>query len=176
MGHSHPARNKQERGRPSALPKARPPPTRPRWAPRTRSGSVGDDPVVVVHRPAVDHTDDERPRPTRIPFHQAQVAAIGVAGDQVARLVVDVQVQVGVAVPPSGPPEPARRRGTPPDSCRSRRPTRSHPGPSGRRWAPPTPPGQGSPAPTTTARPITRFIWEAPSSRFAGAPRRDGYH
>lgn len=53
---------------------------------------------AVVHRAAVPDHDREVAGPARRPHGQAGIGAVVVLGDQIAVIVVDVDVQVGVAI------------------------------------------------------------------------------
>src|SRR4051812_20584177 len=59
---------------------------------------VRRDPVLVVPPAAVHHADGERAGEAGRPARHAVVGVVVVLGDEVAELVVDVQVEVGVAV------------------------------------------------------------------------------
>ena len=60
------------------------------------------NPVPVVDAAAIHHTNREDAGPTRRPADKAIVGQVGVGGHQIAVLVVDIQVEVGVAVADDG--------------------------------------------------------------------------
>ena len=69
---------------------------------QTQIQSVGTDVIDIVDTAAVDDFDGEFAGPFRSPGANAVIGVVVIFGDQVAVFVIDVEVEVGIAVTVNG--------------------------------------------------------------------------